>query len=388
MLKFLKSPEKLFTVAMWFVSWFFASFLIGMGSSIIADLPKMDEIHQIEDYANQGVLNRARGEASKFHEQQKALTRQRVEASAEVTRRTSAHTSALQAHKTWLSTRTATSSNPQASEQDLELLRRNADLDVLVADLRKAQITLETIDEAIRVASNGEADAEQAIAHTISQAQPTFQSAQRVQELKVFGARLAFTLPLLVLAVWLVLKKRKSTHWPLARGFVLFALFAFFFELVPYLPSYGGYVRQLVGILLCIFGGHYGIRWMQGYLERRRAAEQRNERERRATMDGVVAIQKMAAHLCPGCDRQIPTLADGAKVNHCVYCGLKLFDFCRNQLAESDVAGPAASDATPVAAPPRICGVRKNAFFHFCPSCGGNSKPATPAPSTSRASAA
>lgn len=375
MLKFLKSPEKLFTIAMWLVSWFFASFLIGMGASIIADLPKMDEIHQVEDYANQATLNRARADASKFHEQQKALTRQRVEASAEVTRRTSAHTSALQAHKTWLSTRTATASNPLAAEQDLELLRRNAELDALVSDLRKSQVTLETIDEAIRVAANGEADAEQLVARTIGAAQPAFQTAQRVQELKVFGARLAFTLPLLVLAVWLVMKKRKSTHWPLARGFVLFAIFAFFFELVPYLPSYGGYIRQLVGILLCIFGGHYGIRWMQGYLERRRAAEQRNERERRATIDGVVAIQKMAAHLCPGCDRQIPTLADGAKVNHCVYCGLKLFDLCRSELQDSvDVEGSLAK--------PVICGTRKNAFFAHCPSCGSRSESASQPPST------
>ena len=377
MFKSLKAPDKLFGAAMWVVSLAFAGFLIGLGGKLIADLPQVEAAAPLEQFANPAQLQAWRDDIRATEQRLAPLRKPLEDAQAELARRSSAHQAALDAQQAWLATRRATASNPGAAAQDPELLRRNAEIEALAAQRRQAQLALEQLAEQRRLLQQHIATQQQAVDQALAQAQPAFEQAQRRRELKVFGARLALTLPILAVAVWLFVTQRRSPHWPLLRGYIVFALFAFFVELVPYLPSYGGYVRYVVGIVLCVAGGHYGIRWMQAYLARRRDDEQRSERERRATLDRDAAVQRMAAGLCPGCERPMlsPAGAAGAEVNHCVYCGLRLFDHCAQPVADS--APAAAEDGA--GAPTRRCGVRKNAFFLHCPTCGGATA-AGPAP--------
>src|SRR5690606_27611202 len=94
-------------------------------------------------------------------------------------------------------------------------------------------------------------------------AQPALDRDRFLTELRVFGLRLLICLPMLVAAGWMVLRKRESEYWPLMRGFVIAAIFVFFVELVPYLPSYGGYIRYVVGLALTVIAAHYVIKHLR-----------------------------------------------------------------------------------------------------------------------------
>ena len=341
MLKSLRVPERLFQISMWIVSLMFAGFLIGLGGKVVEDLPRLDAAPALEQFADRAALAQARGRTEAARKRQAELASQRERLQLEETAAANAYQSADETFRNWLSTRSATTD----PAQDPEVIRRTRELDALKAKQREAQARVEAIDRDVLAAQQAEQAQQGEVDALLEAARRPYEHARLVNQMRVFGARLAVTLPLLVIAGWLVARKRRSEYWPLMRGFVLFALYAFFFELVPYLPSYGGYVRYGVGVVLTAIAGHYGIRLMRRYLARRQEIERQTESERRRTLAADEAIKKLAANVCPGCERTVMTTGDAA-ANFCVSCGLKLYDRCG------------------------ACQTRKNAFFHFCPTCG------------------
>jgi predicted RNA-binding Zn-ribbon protein involved in translation (DUF1610 family) len=340
MSKGLRLTEKWMQRALWLVAIVFAGFLIGLGGKIVDNLRDVEPAPTVDQFVDPqerarielelGAAKKARTEASQRLEQ----AQQKHEVAQANTR------TARSTFNNWLATRHVTA----RPEQDPELIQRTRELDGLQAEERNALAAVQAEEQKLLDARQATQRAEARREELEKPAREAAQKAARVRELKVFAYRLALTLPLLAVAGWLFAKKRKGPYWPFAWGFIIFALFAFFFELVPYLPSYGGYVRYIVGIIVTALVGRYAILSLQRYLERQKAAEALPDVQRRETMRYDTAMDRLQKGVCPGCERVVD-LKDKT-IDYCPHCGIGLFDKCGR------------------------CTTRKNAFSRFCFSCG------------------
>lgn len=340
MSKALRFSEEWFRRALWLIAIIFAGFLIGLGGLVVGDLPRVEGTLTLEQFIDQPAAARERAfikqSQTGLQGSDDAIERQRLILEASQTRAASAR----ETFGNWLQTRQATA----RPEQDDELLRRTRELDALKAQERTAQVGLEQLEQSSLGARQALQQSEQRLQTLEQQAYLGLASAEREVELKVFLYRLLLTLPLLLLAGWLFVRKRQSPQWPFVWGFILFALFAFFVELVPYLPSYGGYVRFIVGIVVTWLVGHYAIRGMRRYLAEQKAIEEMPDAQRRQGLAYDVAHTRLSKGICPGCERPVD-LKDTSR-NFCMHCGICLFNDCAQ------------------------CHARKNSFARYCHGCG------------------
>ena len=340
MSKSLRLSEKWFRRGLWIVAVVFASFLIGLGGTLVGDLPQVEGRLQLDDFLDKTAAQTLRAQvrtAEKAEEnaqtalEQAQLQRSKARSESQAERET---------FNNWLATRSVT----QRADQDPEVIARTQALDALKQVERTTQRAVEQQQQAALDARQAAEAAQARVSELEADAALALDAELRKVELRVFVYRLALTLPLLAIAGWLFVKKRKSTYWPFVWGFIFFALFAFFVELVPYLPSYGGYVRYVVGIAITALVGRYAIVALNRYLERQKLAEQMPDQERRKELSYDVALARLAKSVCPGCERPVDLKND--HIDFCPHCGIGLFDHCGQ------------------------CTTRKSAFAHFCHACG------------------
>jgi predicted RNA-binding Zn-ribbon protein involved in translation (DUF1610 family) len=338
--KGLRLTETWMRRALWLVAFVFAGFLIGLGNQVIDNLAYLGPAPPEDafvDPARAAPLKDAMEQARKTREAA-AETLAQAEHQYEVAE--SKTSSVRQAFDNWVATRQTTA----RPDQDGELIGRTRELDKLVAAEQGALEAVEAQKQIRLDANQAENRARDAYNALLEPSRKLVYEQIERNERKIFWLRIGVTLPLLAVAGWLFKRKRNGTYWPFTWGFIFFALFAFFVELVPYLPSYGGYVRYGVGIVLTAVIGRYSIRWLNAWLARQKAAEALPEQERRTTMRYDLAMERLGKCVCPSCER--PTNFKDKTLAHCPHCGIGLFDRCA------------------------ACRTRKNAFARFCFSCG------------------
>jgi hypothetical protein len=348
-MKAVRRPMFWYGLAMWVLSVVISTLLIQLGALIMSDVPTAGKRIAQDDFVNTAQLTTT--DAAIAQNQALLATKSdEIEDARFVFRsRNLDYQNQRASFENWVKTRSATG----ADSQNAEVVERVKAIELLKLEERNAARRVEELQQDVVLANRNLKDLRAERGAVLAAAIAPYQKAQKREVLKVFLLRLVLTMPLLLIAGWLAVKKRQSTYWPVYRGFIIFALFAFFVELVPYLPSYGGYVRYVVGILLALILAHVSTKAMARYLQKKQNEEQRPETEKRKLIEYETAIKKISNCVCPSCDRQFgeekTRKGDSgavAKVDFCVHCGFCLFNSCSN------------------------CGERENSFYKFCGACG------------------
>ena len=346
MTKSLRLSEKWFNRGLWVIALVFAGFLIGLGNVIVGDLPQVDGRIVRDDFIDRTAVDPLRAARDAAIARADAAQQPLDQAELQLQAASQAYLSGRETFQNWIATRTAT----ERPGQDVELVSRTAALDRLKAAEDKARTDAEAQRQIMLDARQAGQRVEARIAPYTDAAQTRYEAELRQAELRVFGYRLALTLPLLVIAGALFARRRQSKWWPFVWGFIIFALVAFFVELVPYLPSYGGYVRFGVGIVVTVLIGRYAILALNRHLAEQRLAEAQPNQARRDTLGYDAALARLDKGVCPGCER--PVDLKNPAIDFCPHCGIGLFEHCH------------------------ACTARKNAFSPFCPGCGTAARPA------------
>ena len=341
-----REPEKWFKRLLWVVSVIFAGFLIGLGAKIVADLPIITENYQdVEHYIVQkDTYATLKSDLSKQESLDQEITQELEQKQFALQEARQNTNNARDTFDNWLATRSVT----EQSAHNPEVIRRTQELDQLKNTEQRLQNELNVIEKRQLDRRHTIDQIKSQIDALETQAFAIKDKADKQVELRIFLYRLALTLPLLILAWFLFRHYRHSNAWPFVWGFVFFALFAFFVELVPYLPNYGGYVHYGVGIILTALVGRYAIKAMTTYLERKRLEESLSTTERQSSMDYDEAHKKIARGICPSCERELNF--GNLDLDFCPHCGIHLFTHCGR------------------------CDARNSTFNHYCFKCGCNNR--------------
>lgn len=326
----LQSDNAWTRASLWLVTAAFAAFLIGLGGKLLDRMWDAEAPVSLAQFLDPSAAARAQAALRQADSSGQAVRLRVDQARHRLAVANTNSTLARQNFDVWLAAR------PPATrpDQDAELGSRTSELDQVLLAQQQALAALQAEEQAL---SRGDRQRDTVARHWHAQEQAAMaamEQARWMQQLRAFLYRLAVTTPLVLLACWLFTKKRGSVYWPFIWGYIFFAAFTFFVELIPHVPSYGGYVRYLVGIVVTVLVGRFAILSLQAG---------------NAAPPAESAARLFDGH-CPGCDRPLD-LRSASEA--CTHCGVQLFSQCTE------------------------CKTRKVACARFCLSCG---TPGVPGP--------
>ena len=210
MSKALRLSEKWFRRGLWLVALVFASFLIGLGGTIVGDLPKVETPLQVDDFLDRAEAEKLRAQIRDQRQAEQDAQTALEQAQLQRSKARSESQAARETFNNWLAARSVT----QRVEHDPEVMARTKVLDGLKQTEQRTQQAVEAQQQALLDARQAATAAQRQLSRMESSAYEKLGVERRKVELRVFLYRLALTLPLLVVAGWLFVKKRKGTYWP------------------------------------------------------------------------------------------------------------------------------------------------------------------------------
>jgi len=351
----LKRFEFFSKIVLWFITILLSVFLIQLGDRILADINDWFDAPEIESFQDAKVHAELEREKSALDKKKSSLKERKYHVTKSLETAQRNYASEKKSFEIWLNARKMIG----APEEDTRIRQRASRLDGFrkVEEAWASRMSgLEDESRSLEKEYAAFNEKRLTIEHNESE---KYNAAFRKYSIYLFLLRLAFVLPILVAGIYLFIRFRNSRMKPLIRGYVIFALYAFFVGLVPYLPSFGGYIRYSVGIALTIFAGIYVVKQLALFAEKKKAELQESTEERSKKIKHETALKAYLSHRCPSCEKDflIKNWQPGTKIirgivleddapSFCQHCGLKLFEKCPQ------------------------CGTRNFSHFPYCSNCG------------------
>lgn len=349
-----KKLEKTSRLIYYSISIILCLFLVLLCNKIIDDIDSSSTRPLMESFENKAKLSQLTTKQNALNLQIENLSAQRSLIEKTIKTAEENYTSEKQSFDNWVQTRKTLGS----PDKDQEVIDRAKRLDEIHKIKDAWKVKLEAKQTEIETVSKQNIALLKLVNDEKTEAENMFDSAVKHYDLKVFLIRLFIVAPILALGIFFFIRYRRHKFWPLYFGFTLFAFYTFFFGLVPYLPSYGGYIRYTVGIIVSGGLGYYAIKTIGKYIEDKQAELQVSTEERSKKVQMEVAEKALENHYCPSCGKDfiikkwaLPIKGVEIELQYvttdfCRYCGLELFSNCKK------------------------CENKNFAHLPFCSSCG------------------